>query len=379
MAEHKSRFTLSPRQAAKLQDHGFRNVPVESMADVKAIQEKFGIGMDSAALYDMMQSVQKGVAMDSNYVAPLSTPSITTPIQFLQTWMPGFVNVVTRARKIDTLIGISTIGSFEDEEIVQGFAERTGSARPYLDDTNVPFSSWNTNFERRSVVRFEEGMQVTKLVEMRAGRMNYSDAEAKRSAAALALEIQRNYVGFYGYNNGANRTYGFLNDPSLPAYVNVPNGAAGTSTWATKTMREIVADILAAAQTLRTQSGDLIDVKRTPITLATGTSVVDWLSQTSDFGYTPQKWLAENYPNIRIESAPELDAANGGANVFYLYAEDFGDESTDDGRVFVQMVPTKFMTVGVQQMAKGYLEDYANASAGVMVKRPWAIVRRSGV
>lgn len=379
MAEHKSRFTLSPRQAAKLQDHGFRNVPVESMADVKAIQEKFGIGMDSAALYDMMQSVQKTVAMDSNYVAPLSTPSITTPIQFLQTWMPGFVNVVTRARKIDTLIGISTIGSFEDEEIVQGFAERTGSARPYLDDTNVPFSSWNTNFERRSVVRFEEGMQVTKLVEMRAGRMNYSDAEAKRSAAALALEIQRNYVGFYGYNNGANRTYGFLNEPSLLAYVNVPNGASGSSQWSQKTMREIVADILAAAQTLRTQSGDLIDVKRTPITLATGTSVVDWLSQTSDFGYTPQKWLAENYPNIRIESAPELDAANGGANVFYLYAEDFGDESTDDGRVFVQMVPTKFMTVGVQQMAKGYLEDYANASAGVMCKRPYCVVRRSGV
>lgn len=378
MAEHKSRFTLSPRQAAKLQDHGFRNVPVESMADVKAIQEKFGIGMDSAALYDMMQSVQKTVAMDSNYVAPLSTPSITTPTQFLQTWMPGFVNVVTRARKIDTLIGISTIGSFEDEEIVQGFAERTGSARPYLDDTNVPFSSWNTNFERRSVVRFEEGMQVTKLVEMRAGRMNYSDAEAKRSAAALALEIQRNYVGFYGYNNGANRTYGFLNEPSLPAYVNVPNGASGSSQWSQKTMREIVADILAAAQTLRTQSGDLIDVKRTPITLATGTSVVDWLSQTSDFGYTPQKWLAENYPNIRIESAPELDAANGGANVFYLYAEDFGDESTDDGRVFVQMVPTKFMTVGVQQMAKGYLEDYANATAGVMVKRPFAIRRYSG-
>lgn len=378
MTVSKTRFTLSPRQAAKLQD-GFKGIPVESMADVAAIQEKFGVGMDSAALYNAVQAANAAYAMDTNYTGPLSTPSVTTPIQFLQQWLPGTVNVVTRARKIDALIGISTVGAWEDEEIVQRFAERTGAARPYLDDTNVPFAGWNMNFERRSVVRFEDGMQVTRLAEMRASRMDYSDADAKRTGAALALDIQRNYVGFYGYNSGLGRTYGFLNDPSLPAYVNVAAGASLSTLWAQKTTLEIIADILSAAQSLRTQSGDLIDVRNTPTTFATGTSVIDYLARPTELGYSVMEWAARYFPNMRFESAPEMDAANGGANVFYLYAEDFGDESTDDGRVFIQMVPAKFMTVGVQQQVKGYVEDYANATAGVMCKRPWACVRRSGV
>lgn len=377
MQVSKTKFTLSGRKAAKLQQTGLR-VPVENADHVRAIAQKFGVGMDSAALYNAVQAANAAAAMDSNYNAPLTTPSVTTPIQFLQNWLPGTVNVVTRARKIDTLVGISTVGAWEDEEIVQRFAERTGSARPYLDDTNVQFSNWNMNFERRTIVRFEEGMQVTRLAEMRASRMDYSDADAKRTGAALALEVQRNYVGFYGYNNGLGRTYGLLNEPSLPAYVNLPNGAAGSSQWAQKTTLEIIADILAAAQSLRTQSGDLIDVRNTPTTFATGTSVIDYLARPTELGYSVMEWAARYFPQMRFESAPEFDAANGGANVFYLYAEDFGDESTDDGRVIIQMVPAKFMTVGVQQQVKGYVEDYANATAGVMVKRPWAIRRYSG-
>ncbi len=78
-------------------------------------------------------------------------------------------------------------------------------------------------------------------------------------------------------------------------------------------------------------------------------------------------------------SAPQLNAANGGANVFYLFADAVSDLSSDDGTTFAQLVPAKFQVLGVQQMTKGYEEDYSNASAGVMVKRPWACVRYSGI
>ena len=92
----------------------------------------------------------------------------------------------------------------------------------------------------------------------------------------------------------------------------------------------------------------------------------------------PVERSVSSAPNVRIESAPELNAANGGANVFYLHAEEFQGTSTDDGRVFTQIVPAKFITIGAMQVTKGYEEDFGNATAGVMVKRPWAIVRRSG-
>lgn len=327
-----------------------------------------GIGLDSRTVNRMVE----GMGLDA--IEPLvTTASMSTPIEFLRNWLPGFVYVITAARKIDDLVGITTSGSWDDEEVVQGVLELTGTSVPYGDYTNVPFSSWNANYERRTVVRFEEGMQVGRLEEARAARARMDSSAQKRSSSALALEIQRNKVGFYGFNDGNGRTYGFLNDPSLPAYSNLPTGG-----WATATYLQITGDIRSMIVALRAQSQDTIDPENTNITFALASEKVDYLSVVSEFGNSVRQWLTATYPKVRVVSAPELNNANGGADVGYMYAETVDDNSTDDGRTFIQVVPTKFQVLGVQQMAKGYLEDYTNASAGVMCKRPYAVVRRSG-
>lgn len=362
--------SLTAGQVIKNKDGiGFTAEDCGDIADLA----KIGIGFDASAMRQIA-----AFSMDS-LQSTVTTGSIGTPLQFLQTWLPGFVNVITRARNIDTLIGISTLGSFEDEEVVQGILEQTGKAQPYGDVNNVPFSSWNTNFERRTVVRFEEGLNVGRLEDMRASRMRVNSAESKRGAAALALEIQRNYVGFYGFNSGAGRTYGFLNDANLPNYVNVANPGSGT-TWAVKTFEQICADIRTAVAALRTRSGANIDAMKTKTVLAVASAAVDGLSTNNSLGsQSVRQWIAQTYPQMRIENAPELDSANGGANVFYLYAESVADSGTDDNNVWVQAVPMRSMLLGVHQTAKGYVEDYANATAGVMLKRPYAVVRYSGV
>jgi hypothetical protein len=239
-------------------------------------------------------------------------------------------------------------------------------------------ASWNTTFETRHIVRFEEGMQVGRLEEARAAAMKANSPAEKRKAASSALEIIRNLVGFFGYNEGANRTYGLLNDPSLPAYANVAAGTGGTE-WMFKTFLEITADIREMISALRVQSQDRIDPSKTPLVLALATSARDYLSVTSDFGNSVADWLQKTYPNVRVESVPEFDGANGGDNVMYLYAESVDDESTDDSRTFVQVVPAKFQTVGVEQKAKSYMEDYTNATAGTLLKRPFAVIRRSAI
>lgn len=355
---------------------GRKVAPLRGFSDVENYRdlERLGIGFDSRDL----QKMQAAFAGDANLTAPLTTPSITTPVQFLQAWLAGFVEIVTAARRIDEIVGIVTQGSWRDEQIVQGVLEQTGNAVPYGDYTNVPLSSWNTNFETRDIVRFEEGMRVGRLEEERAAAIRMDSATAKRNAAARSLEIMRNAIGFYGYNSGANRTYGFLNDPALPAYVSLPNGASGSSLWSRKTFLEITSDIRSTLATLRNQSKDLIDPERTDITLAIATASVDYLSVTSDFGISVRDWLTKTYPRVRVVSAPELNAANGGDNVFYMFAESVADSGTDDDRTMIQVVPAKFMTLGVMQMTKAYEEDYTNATAGIMVKRPYAIVRRSG-
>lgn len=310
----------------------------------------------------------------------VTTPGIPTPVQFLQNWLPGFVKVLTAARNIDKLTGITTSGSWEDEEIVQGLMEELGTSVPYSDYGNVPFSSWNLNFETRTVVRFEEGMRVGTLEEARASRVRVNSSDAKRSSATLALEIQRNAVGFFGYNSGDNNTYGFLNDPGLPNYVEFANGAtSGSPAWSTKTFNDITHDIVTMVAAVRSASQDNIDPETAPMTMGLATATVDYLSTVNSLGsQSVRQWLTETYPKIRVVSAPELDAAHSSDNVAYLYADNVTDTSTDDGRVWLQCVPTKFRVLGVQVLVKGYEEAYSNATAGVMCKRPFAVVRYYG-
>lgn len=374
---------LGPRQVRPFESSA------EDAQDVYDNLHKFGIGFDQRDVNRMFEAYRdgrlmlnsqgNGHGMDADLVSPLLTPSITTPIQFLQAWLPGFVFILTKARKIDELIGVTTQGRWEDEEVVQGILERTGSPTVYGDVTNVPTSSWVTNFETRTIVRFEEGLAVGRLEEARAAAMRVSSAESKRSAAAEALEIERNAVGFSGYNGGANRTYGLLNDPNLPAYVAVPVGASAATEWATKTFLEITKDIRTWYAALRTQSGGRIDPGNEPVTMGIALSVYDFLSVTSDFGNSVLGWLKDTYPNTRVIAVPEFDAANGGENVAYLYAEGVVDDSTDDGRSIIQVVPSKFQTLGVEQQAKRYVEDFSNATSGVFVKRPYAIYRASDI
>jgi hypothetical protein len=319
------------------------------------------------------------MAMDDNQ-GLVTTASISTPVQFLQAWLPGFVRVMTTARKIDEILGVTTAGSWEDEEVVQGVLEGLGNAVPYGDYTNVPLASWNVNFERRSITRFEKGIRVGMLEDARSARVRINNAAEKRAAAAVSLDITRNRVGFFGYNGGNNRTYGLLNDPSLPGAVTAAaTGTGGTTTWSTKTFLNITADIRGMFARLRNASGDQVDPKSTKTTMVVATSVADYMTVVSDFGISVADWLGKNYPNCRLISAPEFNGTNGGANMVYLFADSADDGSTDGGATIIQVVPAKFQALGTEKQAKGYVEDFSNATAGIFVKRPTLVQRLTGV
>jgi hypothetical protein len=214
--------------------------------------------------------------------------------------------------------------------------------------------------------------------------MRLNSAETKRQGAAVGLEIMRNAIGFYGWNSGNNRTFGFLNDPMLPAFIpsSVVDGWNGTN----GDFQHITGDIRMAIVQLRTQSQDQIDPEKVEITLALPTNKVDYLSVTTDFGVSVRDWLEQTYKKIRVVSAPELMGADTtpdpDEDVAYMFADDIDssvDGSTDGGETFAQLVQTKFMTLGVEKRAKSYVEDYSNATAGVLCKRPWAVVRIAGI
>lgn len=330
-----------------------------------------GFGMDSKAESIIMD------AMDS-LTAAVTTPSVGVPGQFLQHMLAGSVLVATQPRKIDEFVGIVTAGDWSQEEVIQRVLEYTGGTVPYADYQAPSLAGYNVNFERRTIVRFENAMRVGQLESDRASAIGENSAANSRAAATLALDIKRNQVGFVGFNSGNNRTYGFLNDPNLSAYVTVATGAASSTTWALKTFKERQADITEAFGALVAQSGGLISTTDN-ITLAFPHTFSGYFGEVNDYGISLTAWLKTAYPNTRVINAPQLENANGSAEVFYMYAEKVNDGSTDDGQVWAQVVPAKFRVQGAAKLAKYYEEAYTNATAGVICKRPWAVIRRSGI
>ena len=205
-------------------------------------------------------------------------------------------------------------------------------------------------------------------------------ATAKRGSVTEALEILRNRIGFFGYNDGTNRTFGFLNDPNLPAYETLPAGSSGSTQWTRKSFEEITADIRLLASMLRANTKERVDPEKDRIVMAIATSAKDALNTMNQpTTITVKEWLRQNYPAWSIESAPELDNANGGASVVYVYPERVNDGSTDDGLVFDQLVVTKLIALGAETRMKAHVEDFSNATAGTLCKRPMAVIRAAGV
>jgi len=318
--------------------------------------------------------------MDSLTDAQISASPIT-PDQFLQYWAPGIIYYLTRVLTIDKLVGFTQAAKWHDSKVVFTELELDSNVTTYSDFGNIPLSDLQTQIYFRQIVRFEHGLEVGILEEQVASEFRINTAEAKRKAIIKALEIIRNFVGFYGFNVGLGNTYGILNDPDLPAYYNLPNGVSGHTQWSTKTFQEIQYDITLMANTVFTQSGGHVNVRETPCILGVSQTAYQYLSsKMTDYGITVLQWMKENFPRLRVEFAPEFNGAYLSEDIAYLYAESVSDEySTDNLRVFDQYVPAKLFALGIEKKSKSFLEDYSNATAGVVLKRPTAVTRVYGV
>lgn len=363
--------SLSPNQVRAFDSEKYRDAGL-SLGDY----EKLGVRIPPAAL-KTIESNKDIMAMDAAPL-PQTGGGVPVPIWFLTHFLNTPVKVVTRARVADDLVGREIAGRFADAQIVQPIVELLGQPRPYTDKSSIPLSDYNYTFEGRNIVRFEQGVEVGIIEAERGSAMRLNVMETKRTAATEALAISLNRVFFYGFNDGEGRTYGLLNDPNAPTYTAVATGAGtGTPTeWESKTAVEIVNDIITAANDLRVKSGYNYDPFRDAATLAIAGDAVDWLAKTSEqyLGLSVRDWIAKTYPKMRIVPVPELSDADGGENVFYLFADRIGNQ-----KVIGQYVQDVLRMLGMERRIKYVLEDYASATAGAMILQPIGVVAYSGI
>lgn len=311
-------------------------------------------------------------AMDSALVGPAMQGG-TINREFLRHQLAGVIRTATRVRVLDEITGVVTAGEWHDEDIEVRVATPVAKAELYGDYSNIPLAGYMNDLEVRGIVRFEQGFHVGLLEEARQGANGYDAAAEKRNAATESLEESRERLGWFGFTAPNSRVFGLLNDPNLPAY------QTGTN-WATGTFGDITGDIADMVSALTTSSGGRI-TEETAMTLVIPMGHRRYLnvSNTTGRGETVREWMDASYPNVRIISAPELVGANGGANAAYMFADNVDVEDEATSATILQIVPVKYRLLGSENQIKGYLEDATNATAGVLVARPWAVTRLTGI
>lgn len=311
-------------------------------------------------------------AMDTALTGPAMQGGVINR-EFLRHQIAGVVRTATRVRVLDEITGVVIGGNWHDEEVALNVATAVAKAELYGDYTNIPLANYVSDIERRGIVRFEQGFHVGTLEEARQGANGYDAAAEKRNASMESLEESRERLGYYGFASTDTRVFGLLNDPNLPAYV------SGTN-WATGDFEDITGDLIAMFSRLEVTSGGRVNTEgNITVVLPMGYRQYMAVANTAGRGQSVAEWIALNYPNLRIIYSPEFVGANGGANIAYMFADnvDVDDEAT--GATFLQIVPTKYRLLGSENQIKGYLEDATNATAGVIVARPWAVTRLTGI
>lgn len=337
---------------------------------------KLGITMDEADL-----GVRAAMDMAPN---PITAASVATPLQFLQWWMPGMIEVVTRARRADTLLGRSIVGNWEDEEIVYTVKENIGQPQPYGDLTDVPLVSYNTNFVKRTNVRFELGLQTGKLEDARAAKMKINPYNEKRASVAGAVGIGLNEIAFRGYdsydsstNPTGGNTYGMLNAPELGAAKTLANTGTGSArTFASKDYTAICNDFITIMKDLRVQTGDNFNPETDAVTIGIAMSAFQYLDVQNSLGtQSVREFVQKQYKGVRFVSVPELDNMGGsGVHGMYVMADLINGKKVVD-----QLVTAALRLLGVEPKMKGTLEGYTYSTAGFVAPQPIGVLRYTGV
>lgn len=312
-------------------------------------------------------------AMDAAIVGPaLASGYIDS--HMLETWLPGVLRTITQLRNIDEIVGITTIGNWQDDSINLRVSEPAAKAELYGDFSNIPLADYSTAKEQRGIVRFEQGFQVGRLEDVRQSATGFQAAEEKRKAVVESLDMARNTVGFNGFNSAAANVYGLLNDPSLPAFT------TAATAWSTASFEALTDEFTAMVTAIETQmGGNFNDSDSMVFVLPVGYRSIMTRFSTTLSSMTFAVWIRENYPNVRIVYTPAFQKANGGLDVAYLFVESAGDvdESDITNASVIQAVPVRYEVLGSENRIKGYIEDAINATAGIFVLRPWAFTRRT--
>lgn len=249
--------------------------------------------------------------------------------------------------------------------------ETTGVTASYGDYSNNGSAGSNYNWVPRQSYHFQTvtqyGDRETELFGL--AQINYvSDLNY---SSALILNKFGNKVNFYGI--AGLQLYGGLNDASLSAAIAPSTKVAGGTTWAVAQAYEIFQDILLLYTQLQAQlQGYELD-RDTPMTLLLSPTLEPSLGKVTQYTLASVRVaIKENWPNLKIVTAPELNTSAG--QLMQLIVDEI------DGVRSAYCAFTERLRAGrIVAALSSYMQKKISGTFGTIIRRPLAFAQMIGM
>lgn len=267
---------------------------------------------------------------------------------------PRVIEIAVEPMKAAQIFGETKKGTWVDDNLQFPIAESTGEVSSYDDFGTNGMSGANVNWENRQPYHYQTIVEVGEREVERAGAAKLDWVARKQIAAALVLNKFQNKSYFYGVSGLAN--YGLLNDPSLS--VSLPG-----SPWTALTADQVFASIQGALYgRLIGQTKGLVDRDARMVLLLSPQNEVNLL-KTNQYNVNVVDQLKKNFPNMRVETAPEMSTAAG--ELVYLVVEEYEGVRTIEP-TFTEKMRVHPMVLGLSS----WQQKRSQGTVGAIIYRP---------
>lgn len=332
-------------------------------------REAQGLGFDSDGVRARAHAPQViakhfGIAFDA-----VTLPNTSIPADYATFLDPRVIDVFFAPTVSKEIAPLFKAGSFGDEFYRNRIREAVGRTRPYNDYSTEQTVNSNNNWDYRDAYYMEAVNQYGDKEVATSARALIDVVADQELATATIIDQDLNNIAFFGL--AGQRTYGILNEPQRAANL-TPSG--GTS-WAAKTMEQVVADITAIITRLYENSkGRINRNSKLVITMSPKISGL-LLGKISSFGYSVEKWLKDSVGNANITDviiAPQY-STSGGELV------DVGCKDMLGQDVWNSLFGELYKSHGVHRELSSFSEKVSAISYGALLRYPFAVQGMLGV
>jgi hypothetical protein len=310
------------------------------------------------------------LAMDAQ--PQLVTASNSGVPAFLSTFIdPKVIDILVAPMKAAIIVGDETKkGDWTMTTAEFPVAESTGETSSYGDYSENGRAGSNVNWINRQSYHYQVFTEwgERELEMMGLGKIDW--ANRQQVASVLTLNKFQNKSYFFGVAGLEN--YGLLNDPNLYAPISplVQNGVTQWSNPA-KDALGVLADVSALYTQLQLQANGLVDLE-TSMTLAMSPTAQVGLTKTTAFNVNVMDLLKKNYPNMKVETAPEYATA-GGQFVQLIATEIEGQRTATTA--FTEKLRAHPIIVG----SSSFKQKKSQGTWGTIIYRPFLVASMLGV